>query len=281
MKLAYFPGCAATGTGRELGSSTTAACAAYGIELVDIPRWVCCGASAAHMTSEKLAHALPALSLARASSLGVTGILTSCAACYNRLRLTADELARDESLRAECEKVTGEPLKRDLPVYHTLQILDPAAVRGKARGKLADMSVACYYGCLLTRPRSVSLDEDPVNPTVMDRLVEACGLRPVDWPFKTECCGASLVLPRPQSVARLSARLLAAAKDAGAEAIVVACPLCHSNLDLKQTAAAEAAGRELGVPVLYLTEVVALALGVPESRLDLRRHSVPVPQLTR
>jgi heterodisulfide reductase subunit B len=142
---------------------------------------------------------------------------------------------------------------------------------------LQGLKVACYYGCLLTRPNEVSVDPDPVNPSVMDELVAACGLDPVDWPYKTECCGASMVLPRPESVSRLSGRLLDAATACGAGAIVVACPLCHSNLDLKQPTARRASTESRPVPVLYLTEVLALALGVPESKLDLGRHTVPVP----
>ncbi len=114
---------------------------------------------------------------------------------------------------------------------------------------------------------------------MLDDLVRACGAETVEWPFKTECCGASLVLPQPESVARLSGRLLDAAQACGAEAIVVACPLCHSNLDLMQPTARRALATASPLPILYLTELVALALGAPESKLDLGRHTVPVPSL--
>ncbi len=277
MKLAYFPGCAATGTGRELDSSTRAACAAYGIELVEIPGWVCCGASAAHMTSEKLADALPARSLAAARGLGVEGVLTPCAACYSRLALTERAMAESPELRRELARIVEADLEGELPVYHVLQAFDPGQLAARRARVLQPLRVACYYGCLLTRPREVSVDPDPVNPSCMDDLVAAAGLTPVEWPFRTECCGASLVMARPESVARLSNRLLDAAEGCGAEALVVACPLCHANLDLKQVTY----GRSDPLPVLYLTEVLALALGVPEAELELRRHTAPVPTLTR
>jgi heterodisulfide reductase subunit B2 len=277
MRLAYFPGCAATGTGRELDSSTRAACAAYGLELVDIPGWVCCGASAAHMTGEKLALALPARSLAAARALGVEGVLTPCAACYNRLSLTERAMAESATKRSELATLVEADLDGDLPVYHVLQAFSPEQVAAKRKGTLAPLKVACYYGCLLTRPREISVDPDTVNPSCLDDLVRAAGLMPVEWPFRTECCGASLVMARPESVARLSTRLLDAAQKSGAEALVVACPLCHANLDLKQPTF----GRAGSLPVLYLTEVLALALGVPEARLELKRHTAPVPALTR
>jgi heterodisulfide reductase subunit B len=277
VRLAYFPGCAATGTGRELDSSTRAACAAFGLELVDIPGWVCCGASAAHMTSEKLALALPARSLAAARTLDVQAVVTACAACYNRLSLTEREMAESPARRAQLADLVEGDLEGEMPVRHVLQVFSPAQVAAQRKRELRPMKVACYYGCLLTRPKEISVDPDTVNPSCLDDLVRAAGLEPVEWPFRTECCGASLVMARPESVARLSTRLLDAAEGCGAEAIVVACPLCHANLDLKQPTF----GRMTAVPVLYLTEVLALALGVPESQLDLRRHTAPVPALTQ
>lgn len=279
MNLAYFPGCAATGTGRELNSSTLAAAAAYGATLVEIPAWVCCGASAAHMTSEKLARALPARSLAAVRRMDADGVVTACAACYNRLRIAEDEIEADARLRVECEKLVEGDLSGDLKVLHVLDLFTAGELEPKVSARLGGMRVACYYGCLLTRPASVSVDPNPVNPTVMDDLVGVCGLEPVEWPFKTECCGASMVLPHPESVARLSGRLLDAAQQAGARAVIVACPLCHSNLDLKQPAATRRVPDATAMPVLYVTEVIALALGVPPRKLDLARHTIPVPAL--
>lgn len=279
MKLAYFPGCAATGTGRELNSSTLAACKAYGIDLQEIPGWVCCGASAAHMTHPNLARALPAVSLAKAAGMEVEGILTACAACYNRLRLVELEIKESEDARAEIEGLAEVTLTGVPPVRHLIEVFEPSEVAAKRCRALSGLRVACYYGCLLTRPKEVTLDPNTVNPTVLDDLVRACGVETVEWPFKTECCGASLVMPQPESVARLSGRLLDAAQACGAEAIVVACPLCHSNLDLKQPAATRRLAGASPVPILYLTELLALTLGVPESQLDLKRHTIPVPNL--
>ncbi|MBP7560207.1 MAG: CoB--CoM heterodisulfide reductase iron-sulfur subunit B family protein [Armatimonadetes bacterium] len=279
MKLAYFPGCAATGTGRELNSSTLAACQAYGIELAEIPNWVCCGASAAHMTHPNLARALPAVSLAKAATMDVEGVLTACAACYNRLRLVELECKESDAARQEIEALADVKLEAVPPVRHIIEVFDPAQVAAKRSRAMSSLRVACYYGCLLTRPKEVSLDPNTVNPRVLDDLIRACGAETVEWPFKTECCGASLVLPQPESVARLSGRLLDAAQACGAEAIVVACPLCHSNLDLMQPTARRALATASPLPILYLTELVALALGAPESKLDLGRHTVPVPSL--
>ncbi len=276
MSFAYFPGCAASGTGRELHASTAAACEAYGVELREIPGWVCCGASAAHMTDGRLARALPAKSLGIARTMGIEGVVTACAACYNRLKIVEAEIEGDEAIRRQCEEDAETDLSGSLEVLHALQLFDAAAVRAKAE-PLRETRVACYYGCLLTRPASVSLDPDTVNPTRMDALVAACGLEPVEWPYRTECCGASMVLPRPESVERLASRLLDAAEKCGADAVVVACPLCHSNLDLKQPALR----RARPMPVYYITEVLAMALGAGLGRLELGRHTVAAPALTR
>ncbi len=137
-------------------------------------------------------------------------------------------------------------------------------------------TVACYYGCLLVRPPRVVAFDRPEDPRSMDALVAAVGGKTVRWSFKTECCGAGLSLPRTSTVAKLAGRIVKDATDRKAEAIVVACPMCHSNLDLRRGPIEAAVGATLGIPVLFITQVVGLALGLSEKELGLHRHFVPV-----
>jgi heterodisulfide reductase subunit B len=231
---------------------------------------------------------LPARILAQARSAGLDEVLAPCAACYNRLASVRHELDAEPSLRRAVDAALREAG-------------DPAAVGGGASERACGVrvvnvlewlsgakdliaaavtqpfarTVACYYGCLLVRPPRVVAFDRPEDPSSMDELVAAAGGKTVRWGFKTECCGAGLSLPRTSSVARLCGRIVKDATDRQAEAIVVACPMCHSNLDLRRGSIEAAMGAKLGIPVLFVTQVVGLALGLPEKELGLHRHFVP------
>ena len=263
--VAYFPGCALEGSAREYDVSTRRVCHALGIELREVPDWVCCGASAIHGQGREVALSLPAHALKAASDMGLP-LVSPCAMCYSRFKLAAVELARPE-VRSATEAALGAGIGPLPPVLHLLQVL--AEVPPRAAQPL-DIKVACYYGCLLVRPPAAAFD-DQENPTIMDRIAAGWGAQPVPWAFKTECCGAGLSLARPDMVTRLSRRVVEQARQAGAEAVVVACPMCQANLDLY-------AGSSL--PVLYITQLIGLALGLSPGELLLDRHLVsPMPLL--
>jgi len=153
------------------------------------------------------------------------------------------------------------------------------AIRGQVRRPLAGLRVACYYGCLLTRPPEIVAFDDAEHPTCMDELVAATGAEPVEWPFKTECCGASLSMTHSEVVSRLTHRLLSMAQQAGAACLVVACPLCQVNLDLRQADAAKAHGPLPATPVLYITQLLGLALGLSFKELGLDALTVSAKPL--
>jgi heterodisulfide reductase subunit B len=135
--------------------------------------------------------------------------------------------------------------------------------------------VACYYGCLLVRPKSVTHYERIEDPTEMDALLKLIGATPIDWAMKTECCGASLSITRTDMVGAMGANILEDAVARGAEAIIVACPMCHSNLDMRRAEIERAAGKKFGIPVLYITQAIGLALGISTKTLGMQRHFVP------
>jgi heterodisulfide reductase subunit B2 len=278
MKYAFFPGCSLESTAWDFDRSTRAVCRALGIELQDIPEWVCCGSTPAHASNDALAVALPVMNLQKAQTAGLP-VMTACASCYARLR-TANHRVRNEAEdRRRTEQITGKPYDGRVEVHHVLDVLvnhfGLEKVRAAIARPLAGLRVACYYGCLLTRPPEVVAFDNVEHPTSMDDLVAATGAEPVEWPYKTECCGASLSMTRSTVVSRLGHKLLSMARQAGAECIVVACPLCQLNLDMRQADAAKAHGVLPATPVVYVTQLLGLALGLSPQELGLNALSVP------
>lgn len=278
MRVGYFPGCSLDGSSREYDESLRASAAILGLDLVEVPDWNCCGATAAHCLNHKLALSLPARVLALAERAGLSEVLVPCAACFNRLASTRHELAHDAALRKEIGRIIEIPVEGSTAIVNTLDVFGRFAANGLADRVRQPFGrkVACYYGCYLTRPTAISSCARTEDPQEMDAIVRAVGGEPIDWAFKVECCGAGLSVSRLSSVATLSARIVDDAVTRGADAIVVACPMCHTNLDLRRSAIEEALGRSITIPVLYVTQVVGLALGLSERRLGMHRHHVPV-----
>ena len=277
MKYAFFPGCSLESTAWDFDRSTRAVCRTLGIELEDIPDWVCCGSTPAHASSESLALSLPVLNLQKAQALSLP-VMTACASCYARLR-TANHKVRNEAAdRERTERITGRPYDGSVEVHHVLDVLVNRfgldGIRANVTRPLEGLRVACYYGCLLTRPPEIVAFDNPENPTSMDDLMAAIGAEPVSWPFKTECCGASLSMTHSHVVSRLGFKLLSMARQAGAECLAVACPLCQVNLDLRQADASQAYGEIPSTPVLYVTQLLGLALGLSFEELGLQALTV-------
>jgi heterodisulfide reductase subunit B len=272
MKFAFFPGCSLESTGWDFDRSTRAICRVLGIELVDIPDWVCCGSTPAHTTNASLSVALPVMNLQKAQEMGLP-VLTACASCYARLRTANHVVRSDQAERSRVERITGKPYDGGVEVRHLLDVLvndlGLDAIRAKVVRPLKGMRVASYYGCLLTRPPEIVAFDDTEHPVCMDDLVAAIGAEPVEWPYKTECCGGALSITRSGIVNRLGFKLLTMARQAGAQCLAVACPLCESNLDLRQADAAKAHGPIPDTPVLYITQLLGLALGLSNEDVGL------------
>jgi len=284
MKYAYFPGCSLHSTAKEYDLSTKEVAKALGIELIEIPDWVCCGATPAHITMHLLSLALPVKNLIQARKMDSYEVVTCCAACFNRLK-TANKFMEDDAVhREKVEKIVGEQYKGEVKVRHFLDIL--VNVFGlknlgeRVTKKLEGLKVACYYGCLLVRPPEITELDDLEEPHLMDDLMKAIGVESLPWPYKTECCGASFSLTKTDIVLKLSDDILQMAYDEGAEALVVACPLCQSNLDLRQGMIKKKYKKNFNLPVFYFTQLVGLALGVEPKKLGFKKHIVnPMPLL--
>lgn len=278
MRYTYYPGCTIGTTAVEFGLSTDAVCEALGIELVELEDWNCCGASSAHSLDHELSLRLPARNVALAQAAGLD-IVAPCPACYQHVLQADMVLRRNEAWRLEMESLLGFTYTGQPSTRHLLEVLtEPDAleiVRRKVIRPLTGLRVVSYYGCVLVRPPEFTGWDDPEHPTRMDRLMDALGAEPVDWSYKVDCCGASLSLSRREVVVALSTRLAKEAQDAGADVIACGCGMCQINLDTRQAL-------EKKIPILYFTELMGVALGLPQAKKWFGKHMVgPQPVLER
>lgn len=272
MRYLFFPGCSLESTAWDFDRSTRAVCKALGIDLEDIPDWVCCGSTPAHTSNGSLALALPTMNLQKAQAMGAP-VMTACASCYSRLRTANYKIQHDPEARERTERITRQPYDGGVAVHHVLDVLvnhvGLEAIRAKVERPLSGVRIACYYGCLLTRPPKIVAYDDPEHPHSMEDILEAVGAEPVDWPYKTECCGASLSITNTAVACRLGHRLLSMAREAGAQCVAVACPLCQANLDLRQVDSKRIHGDFPEISAPYVTQLVGLALGISPDALGL------------
>jgi heterodisulfide reductase subunit B len=276
MKTGFYPGCSMKGSAREYSESLLAVAAALGYELPEVPDWNCCGATAAHNLDPDLSLALPARILAAAEKAGMDEVLVPCAACYSRLSVTRHELAQDDALRQRIAGLVEADYRGSARVLNIIEWLSGIpGLESRIKAPFA-RRVACYYGCLMVRPAGVVNFDRPEDPQSMDLLMKKLGAEPVEWAFKTECCGAGFSVSRTDLVARLSGLILEDAVARGAEALIVACPMCHLNLDLRRPSIEKRAGKKFHIPVLYITQALGLAMGIEAKQLGLQRHKVAV-----
>jgi heterodisulfide reductase subunit B len=277
---AYYPGCSLHGTSREFDESLRALAAELGVGLTEVTDWNCCGATSGHTTDHLLGVALPARNLAMAESQGFSDVIAPCAACFNRLAAARLAVAEEEGLADQMPDILGRSFSNSVEVHNAITLLrdystdleEKVAAALRDPNPIQGVKLASYYGCLLVRPVEVCGYDDPEQPTSMDDIVSVCGGDPVDWDMKVECCGGSFSISRTASVVRLGRAIIENARAHGAEAIVVACPLCHSNLDLRQAAMVERGAEPM--PILFITQVAGLALGLSPVDLGLGRHFV-------
>lgn len=277
--VGYYPGCSLHSTAREYDVSTQAVCGALNLPLVEPRGWVCCGSSAAHRADPDAALRLPLENLALIEQSGLREVTMPCAACFNRHKAAQFEIRHDAGRKAEMDRALGYSYQDTVQVSTLIEAITQhvgaEAVGARVQRPLAGLRVVCYYGCLLTRPPEVTGAERAEYPLGMDRLIEALGGTPVDWDDKVSCCGASLSLTRTELVLELSGRILENAQARGAEVVAVACPLCHANLDGRQTQMKIART----IPTLYFTQLMALAFGLPEEAALSRNMIDPRPVL--
>lgn len=273
MKIGFYPGCSLKGTSSEYAQSTLALAKVFGIELVEIKDWNCCGATAAHNLNHELAIALPARILALAEKEGRTEIVVPCAACYNRLSVTQHKLNEDIELRERISDILKMQLSGNIQILNVMQFIEKY-IADKIEEKVVNPfahQVVCYYGCLLVRPHDILKFDRVEDPQSMDVLMRKIGANSMEWGYKTECCGAGFSVSRTDIVAKLSGKIVKDATDRGAEAIIVACPMCQTNLDMRRPQIDSYLAMKSNIPVIYITQAIGLAVGLNQKELGLKK----------
>ncbi|MGL6226340.1 MAG: CoB--CoM heterodisulfide reductase iron-sulfur subunit B family protein [Thermoguttaceae bacterium] len=273
----YYPGCALHGSSCDYETSVRAVLGKLGVTLTEMNDWICCGATAAHSVNQKLSTALPARNLAIAQRDGLQQVLAPCPLCSMELIKVGNMLRESKELQQEMSDIVEQPVDGSTQILNLIQVFQEIGydqIANQIVKKLDDFRPACYYGCLLTRPPKDLQFDDCEQPSSMETLLAGLGAQPVEWNFKTECCGAGLTLADDSIVKELTHKILANAKKHGANCMVVACPMCHVNLDMKQKDIEKEYKEELGLFVYYLSDLIGIALGLSEKELALQQHFV-------
>jgi heterodisulfide reductase subunit B len=269
-EVSYYPGCSLHGTAREYDESIRGVSGLLGIQLHELEDWTCCGASSAHCTDEELAFELAARNLAIAEKSD-RDLLVPCVACYSRF-ITAEKEAKEHSKKSHFPYQGKVHIQYALDFFCNEPMIEE--VKKKRNKPLSGLKVACYYGCLTVRPPKMTGIKEYENPQHMDHLMELLGAEPIPWSYKTDCCGASLVMTRTDIVRKLSQRLLSMAKEAEADCLVTGCTMCQANLDTRQGELEKETGEKYDLPILYFTELMGLALGHKDVKKWFGRHIV-------
>jgi len=279
MEIAYYPGCSLHASSQLYDIQCKLVFRNLGMELKEIEDWNCCGATAASKTDDFLAIALPARNLGLAAATGLPEIIIPCSSCYSRTLISQKTLAADPALKDAINAELGHKIEGSIKVSSILEALLAKVKSGElakqAVKKLEGLKPACYYGCLLTRfPIDVAVPDDVENPQGMETVCKALGAEPVDWSYKTDCCGASSSISDAEQSLLLMSRILKDAIGRGANCIVATCPLCQFNVDAYQDQVGKRYGIKKRLPVYFITELIGLSMGIDPLEMQVDRHIV-------
>lgn len=281
MKYAYYPGCSLHATAKSFDMSVKQTCSRLGIDLWEIPDWACCGASTAHSLDHLLGLALPAKTLVPAEEKGLD-ILAPCAACWQRLVRSNYEVKNNPEMREKINEAIGADLKGTSNVVSIMEAVYNTGldkIEAMVTRPLEGLKIASYYGCYYVKTPKIAHIDDTENPHMIDDMMAALGAEIVDWPFRTECCGASLVFTDKDTTFRLTQKVLDMASKCGADLVVTACPICQMNLDMRQSQINKKFGAQLDLPVMYFTQIMAYAMGATPAEIGLSKNYVPTEKI--
>ncbi len=286
MKLSYFPGCTLKNHAKNFEDSALCSLKNLDVEVEEIRRWNCCGTVFSLATDDLIHHVAPIRNLVRAKEAGSDKLMTLCAMCYNTLKRSNERVrSNPEDLGIINDLMYREEIdyEGDVDVVHLLEILKNEIkfenIAKKAVKSLKGLKVASYYGCYLVRPQEIGFD-DVENPMIIDELMTALGAEAIDFPYKVECCGAYQTVDKPEIIADRTNQILSSAIKQGAEVVTVSCPLCAFNLDQRQKETQQKFPEFKNIPILYFSQLLAIALGCPQDSLRLDLHYIdPKPIL--
>ncbi len=257
MRYHYFPGCTLKTQAKNMEDTALAAASALGIQLIELPEWQCCGAVYPLSDDELITLLSPVRTLAAA---GGEPLVSLCSACHHVLKRAQEAIKRNPDIRSKVTDFLEVDYSGEGRVLHFLEVLRDDLgfdrLAEKVANPLSGRKLAAYYGCLLLRPGKVMQFDDPENPTIMEDLIRSLGAEAVVTPYRTECCGAYLSITKENVAATTAQKIIQSARQAGADALITACPLCRYNL--------ESLPGEV-MPVYYFSELLAEAMGVIKS----------------
>jgi succinate dehydrogenase / fumarate reductase cytochrome b subunit len=282
--VAYYRGCLASLSAKELDTSTRALAPKVGLELIDLETVTCCGAGDIHEAEPDYYLHLNARILAYAEDTGTDTLLTVCNVCTLNLRQANHILQNDDAVRARVnqnlETVGVPPYSGGVEVRHLLWMIAEGdgyeLLKGAAHKGLKGLKVAPFYGCQILRPSKILGFEDPDKPWSLEAIIEACGGEAIDYPAKIKCCGFPIIQAREETALGELIQPIEQAVERGADVMVTPCPLCHLSLDAWQSKLEASTGRSFGMPILHLSQLIGVAAGLEESELKFKRHVVPV-----
>jgi heterodisulfide reductase subunit B2 len=284
MKYSYYPGCSLHTTAKEFDISTKVVMQELGIELKELEDWSCCGGSVAAGVSHDVGMAMAARNVALAQKQNLD-LLASCSGCYNKSARAAKALkdpTEKDRIMAIMSEMGISVSDYNIRVRNVVDVLaNDVDIASRIKKPLTGLKVACYYGCLLTRPADITGWDSPIFPMSMDKLSEICGAEVVDFRSKTKCCGGPILVSQQDVAFELTKKLLDEAKSLGADCIVLACPLCDTNLELRQPDIEKKYNVSYNLPIIYITELIGLALGIKPGKLGLEKHLVSTKPLLK
>ncbi len=275
MKIAYYPGCSLHASSKLYDIQAKSVLGKLGIELSEIEDWNCCGATSASKTDDFLALALAARNLGIADATGLSEMMIPCSSCYSRTLVSQKVLAGDPALRSEINAELAKKVEGKIKISNILEVLltRKKELTENAVKKLTGLKPVCYYGCLLTRfPSDMPLTDSVENPVAMEGLLKGIGAEPLDWGYKTDCCGASASVNDADMALKLMSKILKDALARGANCFVTTCPMCQLNLDAYQDEVREKYGITKSLPVYFITELIGVSMGMGAEQMQIDRH---------
>jgi len=279
MEIAYYPGCSLHASSELYDIQSRLVFRRLGVELKEIEDWNCCGATSASKTDDFLALALPARNLGIADASGLSELVIPCSSCYSRMLVSQKKLIDDPGLKNKINAELTKKVEGKIKISSILEVLVSKAISGeiaeKSIKKLEGLKPVCYYGCLLTRfPCDVKVPDNVENPQGMEIVCKVMGAQPLDWSYKTDCCGASAVINDTDTSLLLMSRILKDALARGANCFITTCPMCQLNMDAYQDRVGEKYGIQKRLPVYFITELLGIAMGFSPKEMQLDRHFI-------
>jgi heterodisulfide reductase subunit B len=283
-----MPGCTLKTKAKNFETTTLMLLETLDVKVEELTDWYCCGTTYSLASDNLMNHLGPIRTLIKAKESGHAQLLVLCSMCYNTLRRTQDLVRSDAEKRSKVNEFMYDEETEfrgdEVRVVHLLTLLEEQIGFDRLKARLVkdpvDLKVAAYYGCMLLRPREIAVDPVAEHPSILEDLFSACGVESVYFPFKTECCGSYQTVNEKQVVLSRTRAISESAVKNGADLIITSCPLCYYNLDAYQPKVAETTPAFQPIPVMYISQILALLAGLEECQ-DFGLHRVDPRPLLR